>query len=343
MIRKIKNKSKLFPAVSIVIATFNSERTLPECLKSVKKQVYPGSVDIIIADGGSIDKTLSLAREFNIQVISIDKEKQNAEYNKAVGLSKAKGDIVLFLDHDNIMPHKNWIKALVRPFLEHKEIVIVEPLRFHYDPNMTLLDRYFALYGGSDPVVYYLGKNSHLSWAYDSYHLLGKAIDCGSYYKVQFSKDKIPALGGNGAAFRREILLRNADTEPQNFIHTDVAADLIRNGFNSVAFTKDSIANLTNNKIAHFLLRRRHFLQEYYFRKSRKRRFLIYDPKKDTGMLIFYILLTLTFVVPFLGALRGFRKIHDYAWFIQPFMCYAFLVVYGFAVVKERIYGFLEK
>ena len=94
MIRKIKNKSKLFPAVSIVIATFNSERTLPECLKSVKKQVYPGSVDIIIADGGSIDKTLSLAREFNIQVISIDKEKQNAEYNKAVGLSKAKGDIV---------------------------------------------------------------------------------------------------------------------------------------------------------------------------------------------------------------------------------------------------------
>src|SRR3989344_4165537 len=219
MIRKIKNKSKLFPAVSIVIATFNSERTLPECLKSVKKQVYPGSVDIIIADGGSIDKTLSLAREFNIQVISIDKEKQNAEYNKAVGLSKAKGDIVLFLDHDNIMPHKNWIKALVRPFLEHKEIVIVEPLRFHYDPKMTLLDRYFALYGGSDPVVYYLGKNSHVSYASSQYNLMGKVTDQGKYYIVNFTPPNIPALGGNGAAFRRKLLLKYAKSDPDNFLH----------------------------------------------------------------------------------------------------------------------------
>lgn len=342
---KKKNKfEKSALTLSIVIATFNSERTLSLCLSRVKKQDYPhGKIELILVDGGSKDATLAIAKTHGAHVISVDPNKQNAEYNKAIGLSIAKGEIVLFLDHDNIMPHDKWLTNLIAPFIKHKEIVIVEPLRFHYDRKMTLLDRYFALYGGSDPVVYYLGKNSHLSWAYDTYNLMGDAQDFGNYYKVKFSQKEIPALGGNGAAFRRNILLKYSATDPESFIHTDVVVDLIRNGYNSVAFIKDTIIHLTDNKVLHFLIRRRHFLQEYYFRYSRKRRFLVYDPKKDNRMLLLYIIMTITVLVPLIGALRGFRRIHDFAWFMQPFMCYAFLIVYGFAVIKEKSYGLLGR
>ena len=178
-------KNKFLPTVSIVIATLNSERTLSLCLGRIRGQEYPFSkIEIIVADGGSEDTTRDTAKKFGAKVVSVNPNLQNAEYNKGVGLSHAKGDIVLFLDHDNIMPHDKWLENLVVPFREHKEIVAVEPLRFHYDPKMTLLDRYFALFGGSDPVVYYLKKTSHLSWATEKYNLLGKAKDFGKYYLV---------------------------------------------------------------------------------------------------------------------------------------------------------------
>lgn len=340
-----KNKiiTKSLPTVSIVIATYNSERTLLLCLKNVKNQKYPiGKIEIIVADGGSKDSTITIALKFGARIIHVDSRKQNAEYNKAIGLMHATGEIVLFLDHDNIIPHKNWLFAIVQPFIKHKDVILVEPLRFHYEPTMTLLDRYFALYGGSDPVVYYLGKNSHLSYANDRYNLMGKVHDEGKYYVVNFTPPNIPALGGNGAAFRRKLLLKYAKSDPDNFLHTDVAADLIRGGHSTVAFIKDSIIHLTNNKMLPFLLRRRYFIEAYYFRKK-KRRFLLYDPKKDNGMLMLYIIMTLTVIVPLLGSIRGYIKIHDNAWFIQPFMCYAFLVVYGYAVIKRKTYEIFKK
>jgi glycosyltransferase involved in cell wall biosynthesis len=143
------------PTISIIIATFNSSRTLDLCLRKVKEQVYDkNKIEIIVADGGSKDSTLRIARKYGSKIVNVNKDKQNAEYNKGIGFSKAKGEIVLFLDHDNIMPHDMWLTNLIEPLMKDKDIVGSEPLRFHYDISMTFLDRYFALFGGSDPVVF---------------------------------------------------------------------------------------------------------------------------------------------------------------------------------------------
>lgn len=334
----------LSPTISIVIATLNSERTIASCLKSVQSQKYPQkNIEIIIADGGSIDNTIGIAKKFGAQVIKVEKKKQNAEYNKAIGLSKAKNEIILFLDHDNIIPHPRWLTSMMQPFMDNPKIVGVEPLRFYYDKNMTLLDRYFALLGGLDPVVYYLGKDSHLSWAFDKYNLFGEAKDMGNYYEVKYSPDKIPALGGNGAAVRRKILLKYAKANPENFIHTDVIADLIFKGFNTYGLIKDSIIHLTNNRLVPFLLRRKYFIEKYQMEQSGKRRYHIYDPKKNRMDLIRFIFITLTVVVPLRDSIRGFLKIRDIAWFMHPFACLLFLATYGFAVLKGELKYALSK
>jgi glycosyltransferase involved in cell wall biosynthesis len=323
------------PNVSIIIATFNSERTLGLCLKKVAEQVYDKKkIEIIIADGGSRDSTLQVAKKYGAKIIQVDSAKQNAEYNKGIGLKCAKGEIVLFLDHDNIMPHVNWLKNIIQPFLEDKSIIGSEPLRFHYDSKMTFLDRYFALIGGSDPVVYYLGKNSHLSWANDKYNLFGNAKDMGKYYKVTYLKKEIPALGGNGAALRREILLRNAKADPDNFVHTDVVADLIRAGYNKYGIVKDTIIHLTNNKVLPFLIRRKYFIEKYQLQYEYTRRYHMYDPAKDKLKLLRYIVFSLTIVFPTYDAIKGFYKVRDLAWFLHPFMCLAFVVIYSIPVLK---------
>ncbi len=325
-------------SISVIVATFNSERTIERCLKSVRDQKYDQKkVEILIADGGSSDSTLEIIEKYNVTVIHVPKKKQSAEYNKGVGVNKAKNDILLLLDHDNILPHTKWLTNMVFPFTDDPNIVGVEPLRFHHDYSMSLLDRYFALIGGPDPVPYYFHKNSHLSWAETSYTLFGKAEDKGKYYRVVYSPDKIPALGGNGAAIRRKVLLENAQVSPETFFHIDVNVDLINKGFNTYGLTKDTIIHLTNNKFFPFIMRRKYFIEKYHFEDQSKRRYSIYEPKKDKINLIKYIILSSTFVIPFYDALRGFMKIRDIAWFIHPFMCFSMLLAYGIPTIKQEV------
>lgn len=339
-----KNLKGKFLSISVVMATFNSSRTIETALRSVRDQDYPQElIEIIIADGGSTDTTLKLVKKYNVTIISVPKHLQNAEYNKGVGINAAKNDILFLLDHDNIIPHAGWFKKMIVPFLEQKDIVGVEPLRFHYDPKMSVLDRYFALLGGNDPVAYYLGKDSHLSWAFDTYNLYGKSKDMGNYYLVKFSPNKIPALGGNGAAIRRRLLLKEAQADPEHFFHIDVHVDLIRKGFNTYGLFKDSIIHLTNNKVIPFLLRRKYFIEKYHFEDIKKRRYSVYEPKKDKVNLIKYIVISVTFVKPTYDALKGFMKIHDVAWFIHPFMCFGMVLVYGIPTVKEEFNHVFKK
>lgn len=318
--------------------TFNSGRTIGASLKSVKEQNYPqNKIEIITVDGGSKDKTLQIAKKYKAKIIKVPSHLQNAEYNKGIGVNKAKNDIVIFLDHDNVLPHKEWLAKMIVPFLDNKNVVGVEPLRFHYDPKMTLLDRYFALLGGNDPVAYYFGKDSHLSWAFDKYNLFGKSEDKGNYYLVRFKKNQIPALGGNGAALRRKLLLKEANADPEHFFHIDVNVDLIRKGFNTYALFKDSIIHLTNNNVIPFLKRRQYYIEKYHFQDLSKRRYSIYEPKKDRANLIKYVIISMTFLIPAYDSIRGFIKVRDVAWFLHPFMCFAMLIVYGMPTIKEEV------
>ncbi len=331
-----KEKHK-FLSVSVVMATFNSERTIRKALESVRSQNYPQeTIEIIIADGGSKDKTLAIAKKYNVRIINVPKELQNAEYNKGLGVNAAKNEILLLLDSDNILPHKEWFRKMIVPFIKNKSIVGVEPLRFHYDPKMTLLDRYFSLLGGNDPVAYYLHKNSHLSWVFDTYNLYGESKDMGEYYLVKFSPDKIPALGGNGAAIRRKLLLKEASADPDHFFHIDVNVDLIRKGYNTYGIFKDSIIHLTNNNVIPFLKRRKYYIEKYHFEDMSKRRYSVYEPPKDTFNLIKYSIYSATLVKPLYDSMRGFMKIRDVAWFLHPVMCFAMLLIYGSAAVKKE-------
>jgi glycosyltransferase involved in cell wall biosynthesis len=336
-----KRKEKLL-SVSVVIATFNSARTIKQALESVRSQNYPQKkIEIVIADGGSTDKTLTIVKKYNVRVLKVPKELQNAEYNKGIGINAAKKEILLMLDSDNMLPHTEWIRKMIVPFIEHNDVVGVEPLRFHYDPKMTLLDRYFSLLGGNDPVAYYLNKDSHLSWAFDRYNLYGKSKDLGDYYLVKFLPGRIPALGGNGAAIRRELLLKEASADPDHFFHIDVNVDLIRKGFNTYGIFKDSIIHLTNNSVIPFLKRRQYYIVKYHFEDMSKRRFSVYEPPKDTLNLIKYCLYSVTFVKPLYDSFRGYIKVQDGAWFLHPVMCFAMLIIYGSATVKKGFKGLI--
>jgi hypothetical protein len=91
------------PLISIVVATYNSERTLARCLQSVLAQAHP-SWELHIVDGASTDRTLEIAREAQardarVQVISEPDRGIYDAFNK--GVRRAKGEWILFLGSDD--------------------------------------------------------------------------------------------------------------------------------------------------------------------------------------------------------------------------------------------------
>lgn len=331
-----------YPTISVIIPTFNSKSTLARCLSSIRMQNYPqDKIRIILADGGSRDNTKEIASSYKVTWIDVDPKKQNVEYNKSTGIQKAKGELLLMLDHDNILPDKNLLKRMVEPFLKHKDMVGVETMRYHYDPKATLLDRYFSLFGVNDPLPFYIGKADRVSFIYDEYYKKYNPKDCGDYYLVRFQKENIPTIGANGFMVRRKILLANADVKPGKFFPIDVNVDLIRKGFNTYAFIKGSIIHLSGRgSVVYFLKRRMLFMKQYYLSENnmslqKARRYSVYE-QKDFFKLLYFIIISITFIVPIYHSVRGYIKVRDNAWFIHPVLCFGFVIMYGYVMIEHQ-------
>ena len=89
--------------LSIVIPTLNSERTLPECLDAIIGQTFPrDQYEIVIADAGSSDSTLAIAREKgvdrSVELFGIHVEIQTFKRFVRAGHCYHKLNILLFID-----------------------------------------------------------------------------------------------------------------------------------------------------------------------------------------------------------------------------------------------------
>jgi len=88
------------PTVSVIVPTLQEENYIEKTLSNLQKVKTP--IEIIVVDGGSIDKTVEIARNFADKVYSI--RKRGISIGKNYGAKYAKGDILVFLDTDVIFP-----------------------------------------------------------------------------------------------------------------------------------------------------------------------------------------------------------------------------------------------
>jgi glycosyltransferase involved in cell wall biosynthesis len=91
-----------FPLVTIVTPSFNQGRFIRATIESVLSQDYP-NLEYIIMDGGSTDETSAIVAEYGnrLQWISEKDRGQSHAINK--GFRMAKGDIVSWLNSDDII------------------------------------------------------------------------------------------------------------------------------------------------------------------------------------------------------------------------------------------------
>ena len=105
------------PKVSIIVAAYNSQDTIEECLKSILALNYPADFfEVIVMDGGSKDATVKIAEKFPIKVVSI-RLNAPAAYNYAMKI--ATHPILGFIDADAKV-EEQWLNKLVPHLSEPK-------------------------------------------------------------------------------------------------------------------------------------------------------------------------------------------------------------------------------
>lgn len=122
------------PKLSVIItAKDKNDPKLKDLLYSIEQQTFKDYEVIIVTEGDS-------------------------ESAKAIGIKKAKGEIVCILASDNYLDDKDFISKCMMP-LNWEIPKFSNPLYYSYHKEDNILNRYFALFGANDPIPLYLGKN----------------------------------------------------------------------------------------------------------------------------------------------------------------------------------------
>jgi len=87
--------------ISIIIPTLNEEKTIANCLISIRDQ--PESHEIVVVDGGSTDNTAAIVRGFSeVKLLRMIEKGRWRQMNR--GAMAAEGQILLFLHADTQLP-----------------------------------------------------------------------------------------------------------------------------------------------------------------------------------------------------------------------------------------------
>lgn len=94
------------PRVSVIVPAFNAETVLVEAIQSVDAQGYD-DLEIAIVDDGSTDGTADVAAALGGRVRSLRQENRGPSAARNAGLAATTGEIVAFLDADDLWPERS--------------------------------------------------------------------------------------------------------------------------------------------------------------------------------------------------------------------------------------------
>lgn len=114
----------MIKTVSVIVTTYNSERTIERTLRSIVNQEGLGqefAIELIVVDDCSIDRTVELVSHFDAIVLTTNENSGGPNKGRNMGLRRAGGDYICIVDHDDEWrPHKLMTQL---PHLDNAPIV----------------------------------------------------------------------------------------------------------------------------------------------------------------------------------------------------------------------------
>lgn len=139
MKRKLANKK-----ISIITATYNSEKTIEDTLKSVISQTYDNYEHIII-DGKSSDKTLDIIKKYEKKYkgrLIVISEKDKGIYDAMnKGIKHATGDIIGILNSDDKYYDSKVLEKISKKIVNEKLDGVYGDLLYVDEETMSVVKR----------------------------------------------------------------------------------------------------------------------------------------------------------------------------------------------------------
>ena len=111
--RQIMDHPEAFPPITVLIAAYNEEENLPETVMSLLQQDYPASVEILVADDGSTDETVSVLKALRIPNLTVLQVNHSGKAGAlTAGLHAVNTDITVCIDADTYL-HPQALKRIV--------------------------------------------------------------------------------------------------------------------------------------------------------------------------------------------------------------------------------------
>ena len=217
-------KKEISRKVSVVVCSKNEETRIKKCLSAIVKN-KPN--EIIMLDGGSLDRTVEYAKKFNIKII-VNKN-SNLTIDRQIGIDKAKNNYVAMIDCDHIVK-KNQIREMVNDLKRQNFAIIqaqikIKVIDFWTNAEKKSLDLVQNIPGlkkkiiGTAPNIYDKSKLIKIKFS----DKITKTIDDTDYFyrlskkKIRFgiSKVKVESQHEKGFAnyFRKFIWYGKGDAE----------------------------------------------------------------------------------------------------------------------------------
>jgi len=336
----VRSNDKSLPAVSILTYTYNGEKCIKECLASLFSQDYPiKKIEWIIADGGSKDKTVEIIQEYakkHPKIIRFYESPTEHSYAGNEGYSmfarKVSNELVLFLEQEDILVQKDWLKNMVRVFVENKKISAVQS-RIATPKKGSSVEKYLGAIGINDPFAIPYSLNAQLTLNPGKF----KYNPAGDFYVYQASTKNFLYAGGGGFMIRKGAFFNSGGWIQD----TDLFYRMGMNHYIVAIPRKLRIMKKNARTLREFLAKRGFHVQYYLSKNYYGRDFYWFDLKKNSfGQNIKFIknvIGNLLFVPGIFTGLKMFFKSRSFFWLLHPVMQFSITSSYIFV----RIYAML--
>ncbi|WP_207934255.1 bifunctional polysaccharide deacetylase/glycosyltransferase family 2 protein [Actinomadura sp. KC06] len=195
-----------FPPVSVIVPAYNEEANIASTVASLLDTDYPGTVEVIVVDDGSTDRTALIVESIALPTVHLIRKPNGGKPSALnAGIGVARAEILVLVDGDTVF-QRDTVRHLVAPF--------ADPGVGAVSGNTKVANR-----GGI------LGRWQHIEY------VIGFNLDRRMFDVLQC----MPTVPGAIGAFRRSVLARLGGVPGDTLAEdTDLTMAICRTGLRVV-------------------------------------------------------------------------------------------------------------
>ena len=304
---------------SIVMPTYNSEKTIRYSLDSIAAQAYDlKKVECLIIDGGSSDKTLAIAAEYPFVTI-LKNEKRLPEYAKFIGSQQVKGKYIIFMDSDEAFSNDHALALREQAFgqFPQAQLLVANQLYYVASDEGGVAGNYINACGDPFSFFIYRPKKSILE-TYPA-HIVKKAEH--HICLLNFSNcAKRPIADGGTKTFSASFLKKQNPAAIDVAFISSVGDKILDENGNCLCIADDNVAHRSKSKLLPYLKKIRFRIINNTFQKEMSG----FSSRAVSGSRkqFLFPLYTASFILPLCDAVTLSVRYKDIFMLLHIFYCY---------------------